>query len=498
MMMNSWRNRALTLVGIIAAWRITVMGLTGLGDAEAYYWAWSQELDWSYYDHPPVTAWLIRLFTEIGGDSVFMTRLPSLLLFIASCYLLYIITVKLFKEERAGFWALVVLNLCPIFAVGTLQILPDLPVLFFWLLFVHFMIRVLEEDRPHLWYVIGAVTGVALLSKYMAVLLIPSTLLMLAWHKEYRKHLKQPHIYLGGVLGLAIFSPVIFWNYTHKFSSFAFHLQTRHDISHSFDPHFALLALGGQILYYSPIMWAIMLYISFDLSKRILLRKESDLKLALPFWFSVPSLVFFMLITFWTDDSEPHWTSLAYLMLFSVWGWYYINGNKFFQRMTQLSVLFSALLVGVFYVQMLVPVLPIDDAKYDITNELYGWDEAKEEILKEYEQLPGDNKFILANHYLLGGQLSFALKGHAPVAVITSETDEYDFFEDNIAPIGSNFIYVGDERFKRTPDHYYNFDRCEAPTELNIYRGKKWARMFYFYKCYDYQGEKVTTPKKSK
>jgi 4-amino-4-deoxy-L-arabinose transferase-like glycosyltransferase len=493
--MNSWRNRALILMGVVAAWRITVMGLTGLGDAEAYYWAWSQELDWSYYDHPPVTAWLIRLFTELGGDTVFMTRLPSLLLFIASCYLLYTITVKLFKDERAGFWALVVFNLCPIFAVGTLQILPDLPVLFFWLLFVHFVIRVLEEDRPYLWYIIGAITGVALLSKYMAVLLIPSTLLMLGWHKEYRKHLKQPHIYLGGLLGLAIFSPVIIWNYIHKFSSFSFHLQSRHDISHSFDPHFALLALGGQILYYSPIMWGIMLYISIDLSKRILLRKENDIKFAIPFWFGVPSLLFFMLITFWTDDSEPHWTALAYLMLFSIWGWYYVNGSKFFQRLTQAGVLLSALVIGIFYVQMLVPVLPIDEPKHDITNVLYGWDKAKQEIQNEYKQLPGDNNFILAPHYLLGGQLSFAMKGIAPVYVISSSVDQYDFFEDNIPKMGGNFIFVADENFNSPPERNFAFERRDEPVAVNIYRGKKLARVFYLYRCYNYQGERASAPR---
>lgn len=30
---------------------------------EAYYWVWALNPDWSYYDHPPMTAWIIWPFT---------------------------------------------------------------------------------------------------------------------------------------------------------------------------------------------------------------------------------------------------------------------------------------------------------------------------------------------------------------------------------------------------------------------------------------------------
>jgi 4-amino-4-deoxy-L-arabinose transferase-like glycosyltransferase len=489
-LLNNWRNRAIALVGLFTALRLLIMGRTGLGDAEAYYWTWSQHLDWSYFDHPPMTAWLIRLTTAIGGDTVFMTRLPALLLFVASCYLLYQITVRLYQNERAGFWALLVFNICPVFAVGTLQIVPDLPVLFFWLLFVHLVMRVLEEERPWLWYLIGAVVGVGLLSKYMAVLLPPSTLLLLGWHREYRHHLKQPHIYLGGLLSLAIFSPVVIWNYIHNFSSFTFHLQERHDTAHAFDPEYALLALAGQILYYSPIMWGIMIYLAFSLGRRVLLQKESGMGVAIPFWFGVPPLLFFMLITFWTNDSEPHWTSLAFLTLFIAWGWYYVEGGRLFRRLTQAGVAIAALLVATFSLQMVIPVLPIDKAEHDITNVLYGWEEAGAVMAEEFAQLPGENNFILTHHYLLGGQIAFALKGRIPVYVVSKKTDQFDFFPDNQPPAGGNFIFVAESQFMKPPERYFRFAHRDEPRELQIFRGEKFARVFHFYRGYDYQGER--------
>jgi 4-amino-4-deoxy-L-arabinose transferase-like glycosyltransferase len=31
---------------------------------EAYYWLWGQHLDFSYYDHPPLQAWLYQITKE--------------------------------------------------------------------------------------------------------------------------------------------------------------------------------------------------------------------------------------------------------------------------------------------------------------------------------------------------------------------------------------------------------------------------------------------------
>lgn len=487
-MTNTWNRRAIALVTFLALIRAFIMGQTGLGDAEAYYWAWGQHLDWSYFDHPGMTAWLMRIATELGGDTVFMTRLPSLLLFITNCYLLYRITQALFKDERAAFWALVFFNISPIFAVGTLQFLPDVPVMFFWLLFVHFVMRALAEERPALWYAVGALFGLSLLSKYMAVLLAPSTLLMLAWHPEYRKHLRQPHIYLAGLLALVVFSPVLIWNYQNQFASFGFHLVERHEHSHAFDPSYALLALGGQILYYSPLMWGITIFIAASLGKRVL--KLDDARWRIPFWFGVPSLLFYMFITFWTEDSEPHWTSLGFITLFMAWGAYYVQGSRAFRRLSLVSLALAIPFVVVFYIQMLTPILPFKEAKYDITNILYGWDQAEQAILKEYRDLPGTDNFVMTHHYLLGGQLDFALKGDAPVHVISPKWDAYDFFKAPPPLLGTNFIYVDTDLFERPPEKYYRYARRDEPIKLDIYRGDTYARTFYIYRVYDYQGQK--------
>ena len=46
---------------------------------EAYYWNYSQHLDFGYLDHPPMVAWLIWLGSKFAGDTEFAVRIGAFL-----------------------------------------------------------------------------------------------------------------------------------------------------------------------------------------------------------------------------------------------------------------------------------------------------------------------------------------------------------------------------------------------------------------------------------
>ncbi len=54
-----WRVAAIGLFAYVFALRLAYMGLANLNPQEAYYWNYSQHLDLSYLDHPPMAAWII-------------------------------------------------------------------------------------------------------------------------------------------------------------------------------------------------------------------------------------------------------------------------------------------------------------------------------------------------------------------------------------------------------------------------------------------------------
>jgi hypothetical protein len=56
---------------------------------EAYYWGWSQNLDWGYFSKPPVIAALIAASTALLGNGLIAIKLPSLLLYPATAFALY-------------------------------------------------------------------------------------------------------------------------------------------------------------------------------------------------------------------------------------------------------------------------------------------------------------------------------------------------------------------------------------------------------------------------
>jgi len=485
---TAWRDRSLLLVGAFTILRLLMMGLTGLGDSESYYWTWSRHMDLSYYDHPPMVAWLIWISTAIGGDNAFWTRLPSAVLFVGVCWMIYLTAVSIFKSREAGFWSLVIFNLSPLFSFGALQMVPDIPAAFFWMMCVYLVVRILDGADPLWWYAVGATLGVGLLSKYMLAPLVPSTLLMLGWHKEYRKHLRQPHIYLGGVLGLVIFIPVLAWNYIHDFPSFKFHLVNRNQETHFQLNHMGQF-LGGQALYMSPLAWFGLLYVAWRVSKGLF--KEGDKKFIPVFWLGVPPMIFFYFIGLWSKTSEPHWAAFGYLTPIIAWGAYFTFAKKAWLKYTVASLVLSGILIALVYVHTFKPILPLKP-KYDITNLLYGWDTVGKAIEDDLKALPGEKgKFIMAHHWVMCSQIEFATKHRDKVFCINSKTDQFDFFPETVPPAGADFIFVADDRFEEPPDAFYLFDRAEKAQKITIFRGGAPARQFQLYRVFGYKGQKT-------
>ena len=67
---------------------------------EAYYWVWSQNLQLSYYDHPPMVAYLIKLFTMFS-DSEWTIRLVSVTATSSAAWMIYLLARKMFSVKVA-------------------------------------------------------------------------------------------------------------------------------------------------------------------------------------------------------------------------------------------------------------------------------------------------------------------------------------------------------------------------------------------------------------
>ncbi len=94
---------------------------------EAYYWTWSQQLSWAYYDHPPGVAWLIALSRGLFGEGQLALRAVSM----AAMAITGVFTWLAAREAvphrsvHAGRIAVLLLLGAPMFVVGYLPLTPD-------------------------------------------------------------------------------------------------------------------------------------------------------------------------------------------------------------------------------------------------------------------------------------------------------------------------------------------------------------------------------------
>lgn len=216
------------LLALVTTIRLVYADFLGLAEDEAYYWVWGQRLAWGYFDHPPAIAGVIRAGTTLLGDTELGVRFFGILLGAASVGLAAAATT------HRTLTALALISL-PLFFLGGILATPDVPLIFAWALG---MWAALREQ----WALVGVACGLAMLSKYTGVLLLP--LIVLADPRT----LRTPGPWIAAAIAFVIYSPNAWWNLQHDLVSWRFQLNHVSEAPRRLDFLAAQLALGGPIL----------------------------------------------------------------------------------------------------------------------------------------------------------------------------------------------------------------------------------------------------------
>ena len=218
----------LAALAALTVLRLVVAAYTPLAPDEAYYWVWSRALAAGYPDHPPMVALWVRLGTALAGDTALGIRLLGPLAVAAASLLLADAADRLLPGRRAGWVAAALLNATLLLGVGAVVMTPDTPLLFFWACCLWAVARRLRPGCAkspggpgHWWLAIGLFAGLAMVSKYTAALLWAGIALWLPATPSLRGQMLRPAVWLGALLGGAIFLPVVLWNAAHDWASFA-------------------------------------------------------------------------------------------------------------------------------------------------------------------------------------------------------------------------------------------------------------------------------------
>lgn len=219
-----YRRRVILIIILFLILRLITASVLELGNDEAYYWLYSQGLQWNYFDHPPMIAAWVRLST-LGGwldNYEVMVRAGSVLSCAFSTWFLYQ-AVSLIHSERAGWFTACLFN-ASLYAgmVAGVLVMPDSPQLFFWTFCLWQLARLLHNDKKWLyWVLFGIAAGLCIMSKVHGVFIWFGLGLFTLVKK--REWLLNPRWYVSLLLSLIIASPIFFWNLQNDFLTWRFH-----------------------------------------------------------------------------------------------------------------------------------------------------------------------------------------------------------------------------------------------------------------------------------
>lgn len=208
---------ATLLIKFVLAWILPLSG------DEAYFLVWARHPDYGYYDHPPMVGWLLWLMLHFGSAEVIL-RLPAILLSTLIGSGIYRL-LKPYDETRAALVAVFYL-VSPLNVLNVL-ITTDTPLILFAFLSAASLFRALQRNSLA-WYAwSGVLFGMALLSKYFAVLLgLGYLAYFLMARRERRNALGFATLFLVA-LPFALIN--LYWNYTHCWDNILFNLYTRNE-----------------------------------------------------------------------------------------------------------------------------------------------------------------------------------------------------------------------------------------------------------------------------
>jgi 4-amino-4-deoxy-L-arabinose transferase-like glycosyltransferase len=225
---------------------------------EAYYWTWSRETVISYLDHPPMIAWCVHLGTLMFGDTNFGVRFSGLLAMLVMQVLLADIVWRTTRDWRYAALAALLPEAALNYGLFIVKVVPDTPLIVFALAMVWSLVRLALSGDQRWWLLAGVFGGLALLSKYIVVLLLPAIVayaVVPAWRGQ---QLSSPYPWLAAIIALIIFSPVLWWNAAHGWVSFGFQLD-RPPQMETWSPKFLTEFLSDQLVLLGPILFPLVL-----------------------------------------------------------------------------------------------------------------------------------------------------------------------------------------------------------------------------------------------
>ncbi|CAL2093800.1 glycosyltransferase family 39 protein [Tenacibaculum sp. 190524A02b] len=497
-MKYSYRTTVYIVIILSTVLRLFLGGQLEFGNDEVYYWLYAKYPDISHFDHPPFVGFFIQFFTlDLFFDSELAIRLAAIIPASINMYVLFLIG-KLIKNELTGLITVLLynINIYALIISGTF-ILPDAPLLFFWLLSFYFLLQSLpytaSSKTKKYMLVAFACIGCAIYSKYQGVYLLFGIGLYVLLVN--RKWLKEWSFYLGFLFPILALSLIYYWNYSNDFISYKFHNNRVSLFSLSFNKDSFLREVLGQFIYNNPYIFVMVIIMIVALIKK---KFQFEKKLLWMFLFFSFPLIFTTIYLSLFRDTLPHWSGIAYVTLLPFLAVFISDKKNIHQKLMKGFAFFSVLLILVSIEINKGWFLPVNNnqqektkvGKKDAIMDLYGWEQASQKVShylrdNKLTELPIiSDKWFPASHidYYIARPNNMHVYGVGELPSI----HKY-YWINSLRPSIENkkeFLYITDGRNYREPSRVYkdNFDKYNLLQTFPITRNEKTVKFVFVYR----------------
>jgi dolichol-phosphate mannosyltransferase len=497
-----WRVASLGIIAFSLLLRLIYVGIAELFPDEAYYWNYAQHMDLSFYDHPPMVAWLIWLGTSIFGNSEFGVRFGAFCCGLITMGYMHALASNLYDRSTAIRTVLLLAVLPFYFATGAVMT-ADAPLVAAWAATLYYMERALVANRVPAWLGMGIAFGLGILSKYTLALLGLSALIFAIVDPTARRWLARPHPYLAAALALLLFSPVIIWNMEHSWASLTFQSSRIKGVG---DDQFGLheLILHLMVLL-TPVgllaaIWAFLAMKNKD-------HPDARRRLFIIIFSGVPLAVFVVLSIF--DTLRFHWTGPVWLGILPTVAWMMgqTSDLRTFARWLRstwkptIAICLFLYAFALHYLVLGIPGIPYQGI-YSGFPEHYFWREATkgvEKIVDEVRQQTGQEPIVVGmTKWSIASILTFYNRGK-PMEIRSRNMfgdsgAMYDFWYPSEPPTARPIILVGmwADNLERTRDDRDIGKMLVEPgpvRDREIMQDGKPLRQFYYRIAQGYLGK---------
>lgn len=497
----------LLAVCLLRVWYAVLLPLSG---DEAYHWEWSRHPAWGYYDHPPMTAFVIKATTLLASpDSELGVRLGAILLLAGVSVILYLFSRRIASDsggnaedaERAGWMAGLLALMVPLFAGLGVYMSTDPAVVFFCSLSLYCVYMAATRGGWLRWMLAGFAIGCMMLSKFLGVFTLGGMMLFMLLSRDDRRWFSRPQPYIAALVALMVVAPFIAWNHANDWATFKFNLVTR-QAENAFNlKHFPEFVLS-QLFAVSPLVFVLGLAGLYRAFK--MWRAEKGREVLYLLCTALVPLSYFV-FTSLRRRVGLHWPACGWIPVMAIVPFLYARG-KFSLLWMRLMLWSCIALTFIVHVAANIPssALRKMESKFNGTenggsvfeDERYGWreagmwvEQARDWIVKDQGNKPR-GVFLMSGQYGVSAALAFYMPGQPHVhlwSVRRTHGENYRFWDDYASLHLQDAVYFAKTEKKALearPVLQKHFTYVGEPEKLTIEESGQYVRSFYLMKCF--------------